>query len=155
MSMCTSSHDRPPEASPKGLFSKSSNPRWEGFTPRGWNRARRHPIHQSSSHCIQLIHFYMLPIHSTWTVGMGTCWADSMLGSGDAEAYVGLWAMRQYHKLCLVGACSVLSNSLQPPGSSVHGILKARIWERVPFPPPRDLPNLGIEPMSLASTEEY
>ena len=29
-------------------------------------------------------------------------------------------------------------------GSSVHGILQARILEWLPFPPPGDLPNLGI-----------
>ena len=40
----------------------------------------------------------------------------------------------------------VLSDSLwhrgwcSPPGSSVHGILQARIWSRLPFPSPRDLP---------------
>ena len=34
-----------------------------------------------------------------------------------------------------------------PQGSSVHGIFQARILEcGLPFPPPRDLPNLGIEP---------
>ena len=33
-----------------------------------------------------------------------------------------------------------------PPGSSVHGILQARL----PFPSPGDLPNPGIEPMSPA-----
>ena len=38
------------------------------------------------------------------------------------------------------------------PGSSVHGIFQARIWSRLPFPPPRDLPDPVIEPMSLAST---
>ena len=31
-----------------------------------------------------------------------------------------------------------------PPGTSVHGILQARILE--PFPPPGDLPVPGIEP---------
>ena len=35
-----------------------------------------------------------------------------------------------------------------PPGSSVHGILQARILEWVPFPPPGDLPDPGIEPVS-------
>ena len=50
-----------------------------------------------------------------------------------------------------------------PPGSSVHGILQARILERVaipfcreywsglPYPPPGDLPNPRIEPTSLIS----
>ena len=37
-----------------------------------------------------------------------------------------------------------------PPGSSVHGILQARIME-FPCPPPRDLPNLGTEPAPLMS----
>ena len=37
------------------------------------------------------------------------------------------------------------------PGSSVHGILQARIWEWVTSPSSRNLPNPGIEPMSLAS----
>ena len=37
------------------------------------------------------------------------------------------------------------------PGSSVHEILQARILEWVAFPPPGDLPDPGIEPMSLES----
>ena len=36
------------------------------------------------------------------------------------------------------------------PGSSVHGILQARILEWVTFPSPGDLPDLGIEPGSPA-----
>ena len=36
-----------------------------------------------------------------------------------------------------------------PPGSSVHGILQARILEWVAMPPSRDLPDPGIEPESL------
>ena len=35
-----------------------------------------------------------------------------------------------------------------PPGSSVHGILQARILECVAIPSPRDLPDPGIEPGS-------
>jgi len=38
-----------------------------------------------------------------------------------------------------------------PPGSSVHGILQARILEWVAILPPGDLPDPGIEPMSLLS----
>ena len=37
-----------------------------------------------------------------------------------------------------------------PPGSSVHGILQARILEWLPFPSPGDLPDPGIEPASPA-----
>ena len=38
-----------------------------------------------------------------------------------------------------------------PPGSSVHGILEARILEQG-CPPPEDLPASGAEPVSLMST---
>ena len=38
-----------------------------------------------------------------------------------------------------------------PPGPSVHGILQAGILEWPAFPPPGDLLDLGIEPMSLKS----
>ena len=35
-----------------------------------------------------------------------------------------------------------------PPGSSLHGILQARLLECVPFSPAGDLPNLGVRPGS-------
>ena len=35
-----------------------------------------------------------------------------------------------------------------PADSTVHGILQARIWSVLPFPPPGDLPHPGIEPGS-------
>jgi len=38
-----------------------------------------------------------------------------------------------------------------PPGSSVHGILQARILKWVACPPPGDLPDPGIEPVSHVS----
>ena len=38
-----------------------------------------------------------------------------------------------------------------PPGSSVHGILQARILGWVAMTSPGDLPNPGIEPESLTS----
>ena len=40
--------------------------------------------------------------------------------------------------------CNPMDCSL--PGSSIHGILQARIVEWVPFPSPGDLPNPGIKP---------
>ena len=45
--------------------------------------------------------------------------------------------------------CNAMDHSL--PGSSVHGILQARILEGVPCPIRKDLPNPGIEPVSLVS----
>ena len=38
-----------------------------------------------------------------------------------------------------------------PPGSSVHGVLQARILEWLPGPPPGDLPDPGIERRLLCS----
>ena len=39
------------------------------------------------------------------------------------------------------------------PGSSVNGIFQARIWNGLPFLPPRDFPNTGIETQPLISPE--
>ena len=35
-----------------------------------------------------------------------------------------------------------------PPGSSVLGILQQEYWNGLSFPPPEDLPDPGIEPLS-------
>ena len=42
-------------------------------------------------------------------------------------------------------SCSVVSNSLRPHGSSVHGILQVRILEWVAISFSTDLPDPGIE----------
>ena len=57
-------------------------------------------------------------------------------------------------QVCLF-SCSVMSDSWDPvdcslPGSSVHGILQARILEWVAISFSRDLPNPGIEAKSPA-----
>ena len=56
--------------------------------------------------------------------------------------------------ICML-RCSViwLCNPMDcsPPGPSVHGIFQAGYWSGLPFPPPGDLPDPGIEPMSPAS----
>ena len=53
-----------------------------------------------------------------------------------------------------VCVCLTLCNSMdcRLPGSSVQGIFQARILEWVAIPP-GDLPNPGIEPVSLMSPE--
>ena len=55
-------------------------------------------------------------------------------------------------KSLVVQLCLILSDLMDcsPPGSSVHGILQARILEWLPFPSPGDLPNPGIKPRSPA-----
>ena len=41
--------------------------------------------------------------------------------------------------------------TVAPQAALSMGILQVRIPERLPFPPPGDLPNPGIEPMSTVS----
>ena len=55
-------------------------------------------------------------------------------------------------QLCL-SLCNPVDCS--PPGSSVHGILQARILEWLPFPPPESLPNPGIKPGSHALQADF
>ena len=55
-----------------------------------------------------------------------------------------------------VCAYSVMPDSFDPmdcslPDSSVHGIFQEEYWSGLPFPSPGDLPNPGIEPLSLMS----
>ena len=50
----------------------------------------------------------------------------------------------------LLHLCSTLCDPMDysPPGSSIHGILQARILEWVAVPSPEHHPYPGIEPMS-------
>ena len=71
-----------------------------------------------------------------------------------------IWRYQEASRRCASESRSVTSDFLRPhgllPGSSVQGILQARIqeWVVMPFssgllcPPPGDLPNPGIEPRS-------
>ena len=60
-----------------------------------------------------------------------------------------------YTPICVLitQSCQILCYPMDYslPGSSVHGILQARILEWVACPPPRDLPDPGIELASLTS----
>ena len=55
-----------------------------------------------------------------------------------------------FYKLFVAQLCPTLCNSMNcsPPGSSVPGILQARILEQVAIPSPGDLSDPGIEPGS-------
>ena len=39
-----------------------------------------------------------------------------------------------------------------PPDSSVHGVFQQDYWSESPFPPPRELPDVGIEASSPESS---
>ena len=68
--------------------------------------------------------------------------------------FKGMTCLQPLHCEC-VCACvfSCVWLFVNPPGSSVPGISQARMLERVAFPPPGDLPDPGIELVSLASLE--
>ena len=53
-------------------------------------------------------------------------------------------------KVLVAQPCPTLCDPMDcsPPGSSVHGILQARILEWVAMPSSRDLPDWGVEPVS-------
>ena len=59
---------------------------------------------------------------------------------------------RERERVCVAQFCPILwdSTDCSLPGSSVDGILQARILEWVPFPFPGDLPDPGIKPWSPA-----
>ena len=57
--------------------------------------------------------------------------------------------MDEILEVLVTQSCSTLCNPMgySPKGSSIHGILQARILEwGLPFPSPGDLPDPGIEP---------
>ena len=53
-------------------------------------------------------------------------------------------SLQSFLTLCYPMDCS-------QPGSSVLGILQQEHWSGLPCPPPGDLPNSGIKPVSLTS----
>ena len=59
--------------------------------------------------------------------------------------------------MCLAAqSCLILCDAIdcRPPGSSVHGILQARILEELPFLPPGGILDPGIKPASAVSGGE-
>ena len=76
----------------------------------------------------------------------------------DSTSFLSLGAFFFFFEVevCESVTCSVMSDSLQPvecspPGSSVHGILQARILEQVATPFSTNLPDAGTGPGSPAS----
>ena len=51
----------------------------------------------------------------------------------------------------LVLSCSVMSDSLRPQAPLSIGLSQQECWSGLPFPPPEDLPDPGIEPASPAA----
>ena len=53
------------------------------------------------------------------------------------------------HALSRPALCNPKDRSL--PGSFLHGFSLQEYWSGLPFPPPADLPDSGIKPVSPAS----
>ena len=60
-------------------------------------------------------------------------------------------------KVLIAQSCLILCHptDCSPPGSSVHGILQARILDVLPFPSTGDLPDPGTEPGSPALQADF
>ena len=54
-------------------------------------------------------------------------------------------------------SCPTLCDPMDysPPGSSVHGVSQARIWSRLPFPPPGNVPDPRIQSVSPALADGF
>ena len=72
--------------------------------------------------------------------------------------YVGVWEGNTFFERLsvhtqLLQSCLTLCDPMygSPPGSSVHGILQQEHWSGLPYLPPGDIPDPGIEPPSLMS----
>ena len=81
--------------------------------------------------------------------------------AGSLCRYMGAWGtipetfFFPRHVYSVAQSCPTLCKPLDcsPPGSSVHGIFRQEYWSGLPFSPPGDLADSGIEPESLASPE--
>ena len=90
--------------------------------------------------CVFVFHTVVTSVSLTFPINIMPFYrgwgALMMLRKSESEV------MQSFLILCDRMDCS-------PPGSSVHGILQARILEWLPCSPPGDLLDPGIEPMSL------
>ena len=80
--------------------------------------------------------------------------AGKIHGQQLVKAVTSLW-VSSHVSMCSTSfqSCPTICDrrDCSPPGSSVHGVLQARIWSGLPCLPSGDLPNMGTEPASLAS----
>ena len=91
-------------------------------------------------------------LHCRWIL---YCWATGealVISYEEADSCrkkIFVWVCVKSFQSCPT-LCSPVDCS--PPGSSVHRILQEEHSSRLPCPPPGDLPNPGIKPLSLMSS---
>ena len=124
---------------------------WVIYSP--WGRKNSDMPEHTLIHIVALqcyVNFFCIAkwIHSTYTHIPSFLGILSHLGHHGAHRRV-LWAIEWKVKkpLSPVQLCDPMEYSL--PGSSVHGILQARLLEWVAVPFSRGLPDPGIKPRSL------
>ena len=85
-------------------------------------------------------------------------------GRGVSHLPAAPLAVDSFSVTVLIGTCVLLAQSCltlcdpmdsSPQGSSVHGILKAKLQSGLPFPSPGDLPDPGIKPRSLELQTDF
>ena len=115
-------------------------------------------------YCMKKFYYYFFP-EWVWLMSpllQGFPIADTMLQNALESQRVICWTSlpnstlsrsRVYACANSLQLCSTLCDPMNCslPGSSVHGILQARILEWVAMPSSGDLPDPGIEPTSLTS----
>ena len=79
-------------------------------------------------------------------------WGD---GLGMIQAYYAYCTL-YYYCVCVCSVSQLCQTLCDPtncslPGSSSVGFSRQEYWSGLPLPPPGDLPNPGIEPLSPAS----
>ena len=58
-------------------------------------------------------------------------------------------------RLCVLRHAQLFAAPCGLSGSSVHGILQQEYWGGLPFSPPGDLPDAGMEPKSISSFQNH
>ena len=107
-------------------------------------------MHFSYNYELSLLNSYRL---CEWPVSYLLCYACSFRGLDLlVVTFMCVWLLIACVCAQSLQSCPTLCDTMDcsPPGSSVHGILQARILERVTCCPPGDLPDPGVKPTSPA-----
>ena len=78
-------------------------------------------------------------------------YANKMDNLEEMDKFLEKYNLLLYVCLCCHLSCVWLFSCMDgwPQGSSLHGILQARVWSGLPCPPPGDLPDPEIEPANF------
>ena len=99
------------------------------------------------------VHTLILGTCELYLTGQKVCWNVIKAKDLDEEIILDYPGWPNLITCVCAQPCLTLCNPMDYnlPGFSVYGIFQARIAEWLSFPPPGDLPDLGIEPTSPAS----